>query len=247
MTTKKAVTISNSETEISKPNPSPIEMIRTAKEAGVEPKDLQGFLDVQINWEKREAEKAFNDAMARVHAGIPLVIKSGQNPQTRSKYAELDHIISATKDVYTKEGFSVSFYEGENAPQGHVRICADILHRLGHKQTRHIDVPLDGVGIKGNANMTAIHAKASSTSYGRRYLMCMIFNIPTGDDDGNGAGNPVEFIDEKQQVVIRDYLVSLEVPEEKFLKWANVESLDFLPKSQYQKAIKVLKEREAKK
>lgn len=225
---------------------SPIEMLKAAKEAGIAPADIQGFLDVQINWEKREAEKEFNSAMARVHANIPNIGKTATNQQTRSKYAELDEIIKGTKKVYTEEGFSVSFYEGEMAPANHVRICADVLHRLGHKITRHYDVPLDGVGIKGNANMTAIHGKASSTSYGRRYLMCMIFNIPTGDDnDGNCAS--VETITEKEAIQIQEWLSVLNIQEEKFRKFFNVASIADLPKSRYQDAINMLKAKEAKK
>lgn len=224
----------------------PIEMLRAAKEAGIAPNDIQGFLDVQINWEKREAEKEYNAAMARVHANIPLVVKSANNPQTRSKYAELDHIVTATKEVYTKEGFSVSFYEGENAPAGHVRICADVLHRLGHKQTRHYDVPLDGVGIKGNANMTQIHGKASSTSYGRRYLMCLIFNIPTGDDN-DGNNKAFELIDETQLSGLVDYIASTGTDQAKFLKWLGIESLEVMPKSLYPKAINALKAKESQK
>lgn len=222
---------------------SPIEMLKAAKEAGIAPADIQGFLDVQINWEKREAEKEFNSAMARVHANIPMVIKGKTNQQTRSNYAELDEIIKATKKVYTLEGFSVSFYEGENAPANHVRICADVLHRLGHKITRHYDVPLDGVGIKGNANMTAIHGKASSTSYGRRYLMCMIFNIPTGDDNDGNNSQVIEYIDEKEKGVIADNLSLYKIKEEEFLSYMSkackceITCLDEIPKKGFKIAL----------
>lgn len=227
-------------------NSGPIEMLRAAKEAGIEPKDMQGFLDVQINWEKREAEKEFNAAMARVHAKIQTVSKSAVNPQTKSRYAELDQIISKCKPIYTGEGFSVSFYEGENAPQNHIRICADILHELGHKITRHYDVPLDGVGIKGNANMTAIHGKASSTSYGRRYLMCMIFNIPTGDDnDGNNQNVPL--ITEEQAFKLEEWIEAVSADREKFLAYMKVESLEMIPASKYTIALNALKSKEKKK
>lgn len=235
------------EIEVVEKTNSPIAMLKAAKEAGIDPKDIQGFLDVQINYEKREAEKEYNSAMARVHAKIPSVAKSALNPQTRSKYSELDQIVRAVKPIYTDEGFSVSFYEGDGAKDGNVRVSVDILHRLGHKETRHYDVPLDGVGIKGNANMTAIHGKASSVSYGRRYLMCMMFNIPTGDDnDGNNAA-PSDCIDEKQAITINEFIDNLKVDKKKFLAFFKIETVEAMPKSRFQEAMVMLKTKEAKK
>lgn len=176
---------------------SPAEMILEAVQNNADLDKIERLLEIQMKWEVNEAKKEFNESMANVHSKIKSVVKDKKNTQTHSNYADLDRVINETKDVYTAEGFSVSFYEGENAPENSVRICADVTHRKGHSITRHYDVPLDGVGIKGNANMTAIHGKASSTSYGRRYLMCMIFNIPTSDDnDGNNKQKPMNAIAE---------------------------------------------------
>ncbi|MFH1511130.1 MAG: ERF family protein [Candidatus Woesearchaeota archaeon] len=168
---------------------SPAMMIQMAVQGGADLEKLQGLLDLQMKWEANEARKQYNTSMVLVHKDIPLIGKSLLNPQTHSKYASLDEIICTTKEIYTKEGFSISFNEGETEKADHIRICATVLHQAGHKETYHYDVPLDGKGLRGNSNMTAIHGKASSISYGRRYLMYMIFNIPTGDDDdGNKAG-----------------------------------------------------------
>jgi hypothetical protein len=47
--------------------------------------------------------------------------------------------------------------------------------------------------------MSKIHATGSAVTYGRRYLLMMIFNLSIGDrdDDGNGAGT-----DTQQQVAL---------------------------------------------
>jgi len=112
-----------------------------------------------------------------------------------------------------------------------------VLHKAGHKETYHYDIPLDGVGIQGNPNMTKIHAKASSTSYGRRYLMCMIWNIPTQDDDGNGAGSPVEHINDKELSQLLDIIDNNKINKPKFLAYMKIEKLEFMPKADFQKAI----------
>lgn len=166
---------------------SPADMIRMAVSGGADLDKLEKLLTIQERWDALQAKKVFNSAFTLAQGEISVVTKNKTNLQTHSKYASLDDVIESAKPVYTKQGFSIIFYEGETTVLESIRICADVLHTAGHKETYHYDVPLDGKGIQGNPNMTKIHAKASSTSYGRRYLMCMIWNIPTQDNDGNGA------------------------------------------------------------
>lgn len=229
---------------------SPIEQIRAMIGKGVTAQELKEFLAVQKEWEANEARKVFASAFARAQENIGKVLKTKVNPQTHSKYADLGDVIVSAKPIYTKEGFSVIFYETDKVVEGTVRVNADVLHSGGHKESYHYDVPLDGVGLKGNANMTEIHGKSSSVSYGRRYLMCMIWNIPTADDDRNAAG-AVQMIDDKQKSFILDSLAAmgyekLDHPKrKKFLSLMKVESVDAIPASQFNKA-KMLIEAERK-
>ena len=170
---------------------SPADMIRMAVNGKADLAQLEKLLGLQERYEANQARKLYTASFSVVQANITSVVKTKSNPQTHSKYADLNGIIASSKPIYTAEGFSIIFSEGKPAVENAIRICADVLHRAGHKESYYYDVPLDGVGLKGNANMTKIHGKASSTSYGRRYLMCMIWNIPTGDDDdGTAAGKP---------------------------------------------------------
>ena len=229
------------------PAMSPAELIKSAVAGGADLDKLEKLLVLQERWEANEAKKAYNADMAQVHAQMPHVIKSAFNPQTKSKYALLESVISSAKEVYAAHGFAVAFYEGDCPREGQVRVMADVTHRLGHSVTYHYDVPLDGVGLRGNANMTAIHGKASSVSYGRRYILCMIFNIPTGDDDDGNAAAVVEFISEKQIGILRDMLIDLGAEEEKFLSWLKVDSLENIPASAYNKALGALQESKKRK
>ena len=226
--TKKQIT----KTEVN----SPAEMIRVAVQGGADLEKLKGLLALQKDWEANEARKIFASAFASAQDKIASVVKTKLNPQTHSKYADLGDIIESAKPVYTKEGFAVIFYEGETTVPENIRICADVLHRAGHKETYHYDVPLDGKGIQGNPNMTKIHGKSSSTSYGRRYLMCMIWNIPTSDDDGNSAGKPIKYIEEKQLHELRDMLISKDLKESEFCKVMKIENLETMSKELFKKA-----------
>ncbi|MFA5727340.1 MAG: ERF family protein, partial [Saccharofermentanaceae bacterium] len=170
---------------------SPADMIRAAAEGKLDLDKLEKYLNMQKEFDATQAEKLFNSAFTKAQAEIEGVVKTKDNPHTKSKYADLGAVIESAKPVYTKHGFAIIFYEGEAKATDNVRVCADVLHEAGHKETYHYDIPLDGVGIQGNANMTKIHGKSSSVAYGRRYLMCMIWNIPTLDNDGNGSQKPV--------------------------------------------------------
>ena len=200
---------------VTRESSSPAEMIQMAVDNGADLDKLEKLLSLQERWEANEAKKAYNVSMAIVHGKIKSVLKNKNNPQTHSKYADLDSVITQTKDAYTGEGFSVSFYEGENPYEDCVKVCADVTHSKGHTITRCYNVPLDGVGIKGNANMTKIHAKGSSTSYGRRYLLCMIFNIPTTDD-----------VDGAQKTQTQDFNIKKEVLAKAKKKFKDTKSFD---------------------
>ena len=237
---KKAVAVvENKELQITGRSPAELIQMVVAGKGSLE--QLKGLLDLQKDWEANEARKVFASSFAIAQANITAVVKTKLNPQTHSKYADLSDIVKSAQPIYTKEGFSVIFYEGDTTAPESIRICADVLHSAGHKETYHYDVPLDGKGIQGNANMTKIHGKSSSTSYARRYLMCMIWNIPTQDDDGNNAGKLVELIDEKEKSQIVDFLAEIGTgAEAKFLKYMGVEKIEDITKSNFTKAISAL-------
>ncbi len=216
---------------------TPNEMIRFAVDKGADLDKLKQVMALQFEWEANEAKKAYNKAMVEVSQKMPSVKKTLSNPQTKSKYASLDLIIQQTKKIYTECGFSISFYEGITAVPEHIRICADVVHALGHKETYFYDVPLDGKGIQGNANMTKIHAKASSTSYARRYLMCMIWNIPTGDDNDAQTEVDQSLISDKQLGQLRDLMADKNITEVQMCKYLKIDSMESIPSIAYGKAL----------
>jgi hypothetical protein len=134
-----------------------------------------------------EAEAAFNAAMARAQAKIEPVATNAFNTQTQSWYAKLAAVAKKITPIYAAEGLSVSFDEGKSdkGPEW-FRTLAKVSHSAGHTRDYHLDLPFDDVGAKGTVNKTRVHATGSTNTYGRRYLLCMIFNVATEDDtDGN--------------------------------------------------------------
>lgn len=160
---------------------------RMARDPNIDVEKIEKLMDMQERAEDRKAKADFNAAMARAQSNILPVIKNATNEQTRSRYATLSTINKTIMPIYSAEGLAVSFNTGKASVEGYTRHIATVFHSSGHSEEYHIDMPPEGTGIKGNAMMTATHATGSSSSYARRYLICMIFNVSTEDDnDGNG-------------------------------------------------------------
>jgi hypothetical protein len=137
----------------------------------------------------KEAEKAWNIAMAAAQAEMIPVAKDSDNLQTRSRYASYAALDAAVRPIYSKHGFALSFNTVPDANVNSIRIVCDVVNG-GFCRRYSINMPADGVGAKGSAVMTRTHAAGSAVTYGMRYLLKMIFNIAVGegDDDGNAAG-----------------------------------------------------------
>ena len=122
---------------------------------------------------------------------MPTVNKTKRNDHTRSSYADLADIEEQAMPVAYAHGFSVSFTPAGQDGSGNLLIDWTLMHEEGHTKTGQAGFPLDVAGSGGKVNKTGIQAMGSTMTYGRRYLVCNLFNIATGDDrDGNGAAAP---------------------------------------------------------
>lgn len=161
-----------------------------ARDPNVDVDKMERLFAMHEKMQARQAEQAFSEAMKAAQAEMPMIAKDRHNSQTNSDYATLDAINNRITPIYTRHGFSLTFDTEDSPLEGHVRIVCRVLHRDGHSKAYSYDNPMDATGIGGKTNKTPTHARGSAITYGRRYLVLMIFNLTTGaqaDDDGNGA------------------------------------------------------------
>lgn len=150
---------------------------------------LERMWEMHKEMQDRDAARAYADAMKACQKEMPAIQKRGKNKQTNSRYALLEDINRLITPIYTRHGFSLSFGTDRSELPDHVGIVCDVMHDGGYSKTYTYDAPIDNVGIKGEKNKTTTHGRGSAISYGRRYLVMMIFNLTIGDDDdGNAAG-----------------------------------------------------------
>lgn len=210
---------------------------RMSANPDVDVSKIEKIIEMQERIIDKNAEQSFNEAMVAAQSEMPVVPRDAKNQQTNSRYSKYETVLKYTKPVYTRHGFSLLFYEGDTTRESNIRVCVDVMHRDGHTKTRFVDVPIDDKGIKGTVNKTMTHAKGSSLSYGKSYLIRMVFNIPTdeSDDDGNAAGSPT--ITAEQEANIDALMSEVGANKKKFLTYFKIDSVGSLPASQYNRAI----------
>lgn len=194
-----------------------IQMIeRAARDPAVDIEKMERLFAMRERMQAQQAVAAYNTAMAAVQAELVPVVARSVNDQTKSKYAKLDAIAEAAGPIIHKHGFGTSFGTFQSKLPDHQGITVDVMHAGGHSKTFQYDVPVDGVGMKGNVNKTKTHAYGSTLTYGRRYAKLMAFDISvvTVDDDGNAAGGkpPVEHISEDQVRELNERILKTPTP-----------------------------------
>lgn len=255
------------ESEIVAPLDPTIAMIHVIERAAVNPDvdidKMERLMNMQERMMDRNAEAEFNQAMTRVQANLPTIPKDAYNEHTKSKYSKHETIVRIIKPIYTKEGFAISFSEQEQpelnqnkkASERNITIIGVLRHKGGHSEKYQTTLPIDMVGISGNANKTGVHGTGSTITYGRRYLTCMIFDVATGDDtDGNvEAVEPVPCITENQVNALDAKIRENNISMKGVLSWMNkemkVKSLEKIPAKYHdyvdQKIDQVIKQKSA--
>jgi len=171
------------------PSMSPLALIRQAVELGLGPEQLKALVDLQEQVRASRAKEEFAAAMNACQEELPLIVKDANNSQTKSTYVRMETVQHLAKPVISKHGFSLSFGEADSPNPEMKRTICDVRHRAGHLEQYHLDLPLDGVGAKGNAigAMNRVQAAVSTGTYAQRYLTCRIFNITIAETDRDGA------------------------------------------------------------
>lgn len=228
---------------------------RIAMDPNIPLERLEKMLDMKERMEDRaredqdrQAKKAYFAAMSKCQAELPVVTKTRTNTHTRSTYADLAAIEEQAMPIIHRYGFGVSFQPDGYNENGELRILWEISHEEGHVRNGVGEIPVDGAGAKGGVNKTGTQAFGSTATYGRRYLLCMLFNISTGDDnDGNAPksdAKPIEFITVDQINDIRDLIEEVGADLQEFLALGKIDSLSQIRTDDYENAVRIL---EAKK
>jgi hypothetical protein len=160
---------------------------RAASNKDVDVAKLEKLLDMQERILAKNAEMAFNSAMAEMQAELPIITERGEirvAGTLRSRYAKFEDINEEVKPVLKQHGFAMTFKVNTDTV---CKVTGILVHRAGHREQTEIVLPYDISGSKNN-----VQAIGSSVSYGKRYVMEALLNLTSRgqDDDGKGTQGP---------------------------------------------------------
>lgn len=188
-----------------------VQMIeRAARDPSIDIARMQELIAMREQMRLREAAIAFDEAMTLVQGEMRAVVKDSENAQTRSTYESYYALDRELRPIYTKHGLSLSFNTAPGLTENSIRVLCRVA-KGGYGRDYQLDMPADGKGARGSEVMTRTHATGSATTYGRRYLLKMIFNIAIkgdkDDDDGVDAGRVERKPPQPAPNVIAPYLM----------------------------------------
>lgn len=151
---------------------SVIERIALSPDADIA--KLEKMLDMQERVLDRNAKQAFTSALAEMQVKLPRIEENGKGHNS-VKYALLEDINDKIRPILHDHGFAITFRV--NHQEKGIHVTTVLSHRDGHSEETTIVLPADTSGSKN-----AVQAIGSTISYGKRYGICALLNISTGDD-----------------------------------------------------------------
>lgn len=216
-----------------------IERLATNPDADID--KLERILAMKERTDAKASEVAFNEALAAAQEKMPSVAAVHQNDQTKSKFSKLKDIYAACKPILAQHRLSFNAVPVSGGREGYLNMRWTLRHG-GHTETDVSEIPIDNKGMKGTANKTDTHAYGSTTTYGRRYLFCAVFDIAIDDDnDGNAnrkGGSTT--IDADQYREIKNLLEKSGVAEQIVLDAVKVPSLEMMDAKDFEPTKKKL-------
>ena len=160
-----------------------IERIASSPDADIS--KMERLMEMRDKELARVARQDFSADYVLMKPKLPIIIKTKNNQQTKSKYAALEDINKIIDPILAEYNFSTSTRVISQSKES-VTVEAVLWHKSGHTETTQVEMPLDKAGIQGTVNKTGVHALSSSITYAKRVAICALLNISTGDDlDGN--------------------------------------------------------------
>lgn len=167
------------------PANSPMGMMMAAVQQGIPLEQVEQMMNLHQRWEEREAEKAFNDAMAAFKSEAVEIIKrrevdfTSQKGRTHYKHAELSDVVEAVGPALSKHGFAWSWKTEQR--NGSIQVTCILKHRQGHSDSVSLEATADQSG-----NKNGIQAIASTITYLQRHTLKAITGVSEKGDDNDG-------------------------------------------------------------
>lgn len=215
-----------------------------ARDQSVDVGKMSALLDFKERVEAKDAEKAFNQAFARIQLKTPRVKKDGCidfGGKGKIPFATWENVDAVMRPLLSAEGFAQSF-RSKATPSG-VCVVLVVSHAQGHSETSEMQLPADtGPG------RNQLQACGSAMSYCKRYLTLEFWNIVMEgkDDDARGA-YPLNAEQLNNILGMVDACELNAAAVKSFLAFAGADTLETIQQHRYEDCMVALRKKLAKK
>lgn len=220
---------------------TPMEMLATAIERGMPIETVDKLVALAERWDKTNARKAFEDALAAARADFKPIIKNREvdftsaKGRTNYRHEDLGAIANAVDPILAKHGLSYRYRTTSNVNEPITVTCIVFGH--GHSEENTLSAGRDESG-----NKNSIQAVASTVTYLQRYTLKAALGIAASNDDDGKAAVAGASVNAEQAKTLRDTIDTKVVgTEARLLRWARVEKIEDVPAARYDEAMEKLK------
>jgi ERF superfamily len=168
------------------PDPSkPAAMIAAALRTGrFEIDELERLYELQRQYDKDEAKKAFHLAKADFKRSPPDIVRDMLNKQYNSTYASIAAVVNTTNAALAPHGLDAHWDITEQTKEG-MKVACILTHAQGHSERVEMWGPMDTSGQKNplqQVNSTFTYLKIGTFEA----VTGVASRVGNADDDGNG-------------------------------------------------------------
>ncbi len=209
---------------------TPMDMLDRAIANGSSIDVLTKLMDLQERWEKNQARKAFDTAIASAKAEITIVGKNKTGHNSK-RYADFAAYAAVIDPIISKHGLSYRFRSTQDSA---IHVTCIVSHRDGHAEENTLVGPADATG-----NKNAIQAIGSTLTYLQRYSLVQALGLAASeDDDGTAAGGiSTGALTGEQLTILRGAIVAVGIDIAKVLAYAKVEKLEDIQQRYFPKVL----------
>lgn len=223
---------------------TPMEMLDRAISSGAGIETLERLMSLQERWEKNQARKAFDDAMAAAKAEIPVISKNrtvdftSSKGRTHYRHEDLAEVARTVNPILSKHGLSYRF-KTQSAPNEPIVVTCIVSHRLGYFEENTLTAGRDDSGNKNH-----IQQIGSTLTYLQRMTLKAALGLAAAeDDDGQKSEEVGGPIGHDQVSKVLALIEETETDIAKFCQYNGVEAVTEITTAQLPRVLAMLEKK----
>lgn len=212
-------------------------------QAGCSEQTIKEVLHYVSQEKEQEKHKQYFSDLRNLQADLKNLIKNSRG-HGGIRYTDLATWTSNVRDHIAQHNFSIICSEqSENSQGSDVTVSIKLCHINGYNTVSSCRFPRD----TANRGKSDIQAMGSTLTYARRYLLGMLLNVATTDEDPDQQINDAQLISEVEKQRIKQLCEETQANIPAMLKHIGAESIDTMTRAQAQLALNGLTQKLKKK